>query len=235
VDTFKERNVVTEPSYQARVLHITESPNAESAVLTDGLQEAGAEVEMCGDVYRGLARLGRASERPFHAVLLNLNWLPREEYGFVSQVVRRRLSLPVFVYGDLVETERIAEALSLGALARIEPSRQAIALILAEARKSDRAAAEVAPGTDPGEVARPSRQSDDTGVRVPWQKQDDRPPRTPPDSFPSGMAPVANERFGEGHVGGPIEDGPLLSAEEIRLLLYDETPADASTADPEST
>ncbi len=231
---FKETKVATEPSDRTRVLHITESLDAECAALTTALQDGGAEVEMCADVYRGLARLGRSAERQFHAVLLNLDRLPREEYGFVSEVVRRDLPVPIFVYGGLTEAERISEALSLGAKAIIEPTPGAIARVLDEARKGALSAAHETPPPEPGEDAPPAGSRGETEIPFPWREAGERPVRTPPDKG-AAEAPGMAGQTGYAAARVPIEDGPLLSAEEIRLLLYNETSPSSKTANTEVT
>ena len=234
MDPIDEAGVSVELSNRARVLHVTETLNGESEALTGALRAAGGEVELCGDVYRALARLARA-EAPFHAVVLNLSWLARDDYEFVSQVVRGAPSVPVFVYGSFVEADRINDALSLGALGKIDARPETIARVLATALTADSAAPDRRPASNAGDAAPPVEVEERREVRVPWREAADRPTRTPPGEEEDQMGSVGDQGAPGSVPQVPIEDGPLLSAEEIRLLLYGEKVRGEQATETEGT
>lgn len=234
MDPVDEVSVSAELSNRARVLHVTETLNGESEALTDALRTAGGEVELCGDVYRALAWLGRA-EAPFHAVVLNLNWLARDDYEFVSQVARGAPSVPVFVYGGLVDADRINEALSLGALGKIDARPEVVARVVAPALRADSAAGGRRPAPDGGDVAPPAEGEERAGVPVPWREAAHRPSRTRPREEEDQTQSVGAQGAAGSVPNVPIEDGPLLSAEEIRLLLYGEKVPGIQATETEGT
>lgn len=197
---------------QGRVLYIAVSPNGESDALTQALRECGSEVEVFEDVYRGLARLGRSGAARFDAVVLCLDGLAAAEYAFITEANRCAEGIPVYVHAGRQLGSRIPAALELGARAAIDATAESVASIF-----------------DEGES---------TPVRVPWHSDGHGPVRKPPEHSGAGrgkMSPALND-LREVSTGGTVSEepgvalpaetnepeGPLLTAEEIRLLLSED-------------
>jgi hypothetical protein len=83
--------------------------------VTLRLSDAGLKVRDVGDVYRALARLGRAQEAPPVAVVVCMDDLAASEIEFFSLVRRIHRGLAVYVYATDGARERAARAIALGA------------------------------------------------------------------------------------------------------------------------
>ena len=138
---------------QRCILYISESPNGESDGVTQALRDRGAKVEVCGDVYRGLARLGRSKPGRFDAVVLCLDVLTSEEYSFIAEAGRCAAGVPVYVHAGRQAASGIARALALGARAAVDGTLESMAPLFEEP----------------------------TAVRVPWRHDDQRPVRKSPE------------------------------------------------------
>jgi len=132
-------------------LYIVDRPNGAPDAMLAALREFGVEVVVCGDVYRGLARLGSGRGEPPDAVVLSLDWLVAEGYGFIPEADDEGRGVPVYVYSRVPRRERIDRALSLGARGVIEADVDSVERALGDDR-----------------------------VRVPWVVDQERPSRTPP-------------------------------------------------------
>ena len=91
---------------------------------------------------------------------------------------------------------------------------------MAVVRRASSAADDAESKREQPDIARSTESRERTGVPVPWRDEGDRPYRTPPDKDAPAVEPDPGEDL-SGASGRPIEDGPLLSAEEIRTLLYE--------------
>ena len=112
---------VSKDSLRCDVLHIRPEW-AEQAAEIDSVLEADAlTVEICPDVYRGLARVCAAdssqspSDSDLRAIVVCVDDLGPAELEFFSIVSRLRRTLPVFVYGQERYNFRVAKAIELGA------------------------------------------------------------------------------------------------------------------------
>ncbi len=112
-----EMSVALNHPVQPTLLHITSSSLIESPeafAVEQWIEQAGLEVVRCPDVYLGLARALRSSQRDFGAVMVCVEDLLTDEFEFFSLVARMRRDLPVFVYGSQAP-ERVVRALQSGA------------------------------------------------------------------------------------------------------------------------
>ena len=197
-----------------RVLCVVTRANGRPDALSASLRAAGVEVEVCGDVYRGLARLGRGRGEAFDAVVLSLDWLAFDDYGFITEASRGvggagEGGVGVYVYSGGQMRDRIERALSLGARGAIEAEADSIermfrevAVRITERREQDGDRERVEGEDDGGPV----------GARVPWRDAGDRVRRRPP----PGMGESAEDSTLK---GADFEDGPLLSGAEIEQYL----------------
>ncbi len=115
-------NVMDNPAID--ILHIHPELGEEAARINKLLESTSLVVEVCGDVYRGLARLctwkpSPAGERSTPvAVVVCVDDLGPAEVEFFSIVARLRRGVPVYVYGSPQHDSRTAQAVELGATGR---------------------------------------------------------------------------------------------------------------------
>ncbi|MGB2988301.1 MAG: hypothetical protein WBE26_20720 [Phycisphaerae bacterium] len=103
------------------VFHIRVDPSqSASADKMDALLAATSlQVDVCGDVYRGLARLCRSWSDALRAVIVCVDGLGSAELEFFSIASRSCRGVSVHVYGDERSTARITRAVELGAAGRV--------------------------------------------------------------------------------------------------------------------
>ncbi len=80
-------------------------------------------LETCPDVYRGLARLGRAGPADFDAVVVDLKTCGPLEMEFFAIARRLLADLPIYVVGGSDSDGRIESAVRLGATGRFDPEQ----------------------------------------------------------------------------------------------------------------
>ena len=103
------------------ILHVHPDPSNEAARIDKLLESTSLVVEVCGDVYRGLARLctcgptacGELSSP--RAVVVCVDDLGPAELEFFSIVSRLCRCMPVYVYGSREGDSQAARAIELGA------------------------------------------------------------------------------------------------------------------------
>ncbi len=211
-----------------------------------------SRVELCGDVYRALARLFSSGAEAPPVVIVCVDGLGVPELEFFSIVSRMGPNLDVYVYGHKRSRSRIKRAIELGASGEVteELLRALAESCSAPAQTGDqpdsviRAAAPQirtdpvpdVPGAGQPEVApRPNKkaQGDDeentSPVRVPWSRYADRPART----APARRAPPSPEVLAT-QPARPEQtlSEPLLTDEELRALLGDDVAAIAPEEPP---
>lgn len=104
-----------------KILHIRPEPATATVVgdMDTLLAAAFLDVDSCGDVYRGLARLGRSESDAPHAVIVCVDGLGAAEMEFFSLISRVRRGVNVYVYayphGGERSSTRVARAIELGA------------------------------------------------------------------------------------------------------------------------
>jgi hypothetical protein len=86
------------PPSPSAILHITAGEGAPTHPTVQKLTDDGTPMETCGDVYRGLARLGRTPDR-WVAVLLCVDGLTFAEWEFFHLAQRLAARIPIFAYG----------------------------------------------------------------------------------------------------------------------------------------
>jgi hypothetical protein len=100
---------------EPRVLHIRSSPSERAEGIDACLAGGPLDVDVCTDVYRGLARLCADKAYTPHAVIVDVSGLGPHEMEFFSLLPRVRRGLSAYVYGDQWLESRIAKAIELGA------------------------------------------------------------------------------------------------------------------------
>ncbi len=110
----------------ARVLHIR--PDSHGSASADNmsalLESVALSVEVCGDVYRGLARLCRKGDDRqagwpvFRAAIVCVDDLGTPEFEFFTVVSRACREIDTYVYGHGQSATRIARSIELGATGR---------------------------------------------------------------------------------------------------------------------
>ena len=77
--------------------------------------EAGLEVQVCDDVYRGLARIIRTHDNRLRAVVVCVDDLRADEFEFFTLIARHRREVSVYVYGGDRALSHVTRAMELGA------------------------------------------------------------------------------------------------------------------------
>jgi len=106
-------------AHQARisgrqVLHVAPPDQETAQEFESGLHQAGWDVIACPDVYRALARIGRAGGE-FAAVVVCLDWLEAAHFEFFQLAVRRDACPRLLVYAGAEACLKVEVALRLGA------------------------------------------------------------------------------------------------------------------------
>ncbi|HEY2585169.1 MAG TPA: hypothetical protein VGI81_05335 [Tepidisphaeraceae bacterium] len=163
--------------------------------VAEGLVRLGYTCGEADDPYTGMAELCR---RPlaYHAVILSLASLYREELPMIRAIKRRFPHLEVWLAHTDGRPAALAEAMRLGADG------------LLDAEGLHRIALE---GMAVDEAGPPSR------TAAPILSEPVRLAPPPPAADPRGLAHVADELEPE-----PVANEPLLSAEELKALLQEQ-------------
>ena len=226
-------------SLRHRVLHIRPdrptSPESElcHSSVHDLLASLPIEVEGCGDVYRGLARILRPPSNPPRAVIVCLDGLTTPEFEFFSIVARMRKDVSVYVYGSGRAEARIAKAIELGAkgpattdlLAELTGGPPASAMGQVPpppCEDGDETPRPPASPPTPTEPIRADEEAPRKPARVPWLRYGDRPARVAPNAREPAPEPPPS-------LGRPsprsVSFEPLLTEEELRALMSDDIAA----------
>ncbi len=215
------------------IVHVVERPTAIGLDFEAPLVQAGFDVQRVVDVYQAAARLVRGGDGDVLAVLVCIDCLDAPELEFFAIAAREWPDLPLYVYGQAMDTRRRDRALALGARAEIDPAHMVDALI----ERSERAAPVIAADTvatagtpDQPEVAAEAErdtpdepdETTEAWIPTPWQPTADRPQRVPP-----------SRRAAQRQRTGKSEDTPsphatdrddaLLTPQEVSALLSDES------------
>ena len=102
-----------------KVLHIITGSAQMAAEVEAELRDAGIEVERCGDVYHGLARLSPNGTDVAEAIVVGVDRLTPDQLEFFQHASYLLPSVPVFVYGSTRHERKLEQALQLGATARL--------------------------------------------------------------------------------------------------------------------
>ena len=89
--------------------------------IVRALAEAGADLEIVGDVYRGLARWGPKSRSAFAAVVVDVDRLDASEMEFFDLAARYRWNVPTLVFARSAGSPKLQEALLRGARTAVDP------------------------------------------------------------------------------------------------------------------
>lgn len=215
------------------------------------LASVSLQVDSCGDVYLGLARLCRAKEATYRAVIVCLDWLGTAELEFFSVAARVVPRIPVYVYGSEGLSLRIARAVELGA--RGEAVREVVHTLAATRASSipgspglksdsetvspqpvepDTPRMKMTPGEEPAKldsldaIAPSDNEEAPSGaVQVPWLQRDGGPVRGRPDEndLPGDEAEPA-EPIDQRSTSARAHE-PLLTDEELQALIGDDVAA----------
>ncbi|MCH7808441.1 MAG: hypothetical protein IIB60_04395 [Planctomycetes bacterium] len=100
---------------QRRILHIRADSPDRTNHMAALLESLSAEVDVCGDVYRAVARLCTQTPAATQAVIVCVDDLAPVELELFPLLKRVRRDLRVYVYGDCADTDRVVTAIELGA------------------------------------------------------------------------------------------------------------------------
>ncbi len=208
------------------IIHIHNSKsNRDSSHITavsEWIAALDAEVTVCDDVYRGLARLLRDGASTARAVLVCVDDLRTSDFEFFRLVARHRRDIPVYVYGADRGSPRWANALKSGATGeltravieslgsdsckRTAPEDRPFAATQAASIPREVSAISgqdtgepversgVVPKRDADEIELVPDESSEQTVRVPWATHADRPVRRGPGR--NNVADDASTRVG---------------------------------------
>ena len=235
----------------ARVLHIRPSKGQSDCVAEMDARLSGSDlsVETNFDVYCGLARTCKAPAGTYLALIVCMDALGTNELEFFSIIARARPRLPIYIYGETATGTRKACALATGAIGATvddvirrlggtraiefqtksvdEPPSPIAAETIVTTGESDGGmlGLDESGGSKDEDFSRP--------VQVPWVSRADTPARERPgDREPSeDLSRVEAFESERATVRGLHE--PLLTEEELRALIGDESP-DVSSDDPDS-
>lgn len=198
----------------------------------DRLEQGGFQVERACDVYLALARLGRSTVNAA-AVIVCVDSLEPSEFEFFELVSRYHRPTVAYACGRPGAEDQCQAALLAGAREVLTAERFESFLLelrqdLEEADVSAEEPEEAIPEEEVDEAS-PSTPSPEP-VRVPWHKRADSPARTPPSCrhlTPPKPIEEPTDVIRENAMGSDEEeadffDGPLLSAEELELLMSDD-------------
>jgi hypothetical protein len=182
--------------------------------------EAGLEVQVCDDVYRGLARIIRTRDNRLRAVVVCVDDLRTDEFEFFTLIARYRRDVSVYVYGGDRVSSRVTRAMELGATG--EATEAVIRALKTETHQGTETDSHEAtlPGqapprsheevgralhADPNEAgecveeetapvrdesANVEHEESSDGVRVPWLRYGSRPARRGPESRGANGSPA---------------------------------------------
>jgi len=214
-----------------RVIHVAlpNRPRSDLGTTEDvdrWLAAVGAQVERCGDVYRALARILRASPQRWQACVVCVGVVGSAEMEFFSLLSRLRRQLKVYVYSNGADRRKVAEAIERGAAGPVSSDVfQALVSGVPQTKRDESAPApqpirEVAAAEPPEEAAESQTvdEVEDQSARVPWLRYTDRPQRAAP-TRTRPQTPVA-EPIPTSVPEDPYE--PLLTQAELDALMSDD-------------
>ena|GEM_PF-6308127 len=184
------------------------------------LAQAGLRAERVSDVYLALARFRRGRVDPI-AVIVCVDFLGPAEFEFFGLVARYHRQTAVYACGCAEAADKLEAALQAGAREVLTPAR--FEKLLRELGPGPEGTVEAVGETPRSVAAAP--------VQVPWRKRVGAPVRTPPSrrerTAPGRPAPESAEPAAEGakpddEPKADVFDGPLLSPEELDLLMSDD-------------
>lgn len=223
---------------ERRILQVADVSRSGWMRVSESLRTAGIEIELCPDVYRAWARLVRFGGQRYDAVVVFLDGLPESEYEFFRLVRRRIDGIPVFVHGEECSSELIEQARSLGATGVLDEALVALGPLLGRGVTEDEAVGDELTGETSREPVRSDRS---TAVRVPWVADPQRPTRQRPEPSATGQRndrkPLSDTSASLGEAdrseGTGVGEAPLLTQEEIEMLMGDESDAAKGAGRPE--
>ncbi len=186
-------------------------------------EQAGLAIDRADHVYLALARIGRGKTDPT-AVIVCVDFLDSSEFEFFELVSRNRPRTAVYAWGSPEASDKLEQAVRAGAREILTAER--FEKLLHEFGESPAAL-----------VAEPGERTDaaaSQGTPVPWRRTTAGPARTPPSRrerpapiAPRGSAPRSANHVREGEEPNNLDDselfdGPLLSPEELELLMSDD-------------
>ncbi len=192
------------------------------------MRECDLDVERRPDVYRGLACIRRGPDPlvggalRFDAVVVCVDWLARSAYDFFGLMKSATAGLPVLVYSVSGARGKLNEALAGGATAVVEPTARSLAEVWGtEWKRSDtrRRTAVFAPeptaGGHDSNGAPPERRG------VSCDSDELRPATVDVVSVPVSAGEETSGEHDRQVAGHSCkDDGPLLTQEEIELLVF---------------
>ncbi len=196
------------------VMHIFETRRDRQDPVAGAVSDLYLEVATCSDVYGALARLSRSAVSRFGVVLVCVDWLAAREFEFFSLARRLRPDLQVLAYSATDCGRRVRRAISHGATGSVEPTHAAIAAVL------EGVATRVSSGDQPRVGgARPALHSAMGGELA--SESEHRLAAADDGTH------EAEERFADSSGNGSAT-GPLLTQEEIDMLLFGGGEAEAA-------
>ncbi|MEK6676519.1 MAG: hypothetical protein AABZ47_12815 [Planctomycetota bacterium] len=109
--------------FSVRVLHVRShfirTLNGSENTIENALNRVELQVDRCRDVYRSLARLGRANGKVYRAAVVCVDGLGEAEMRFFPAARRLCQGVGIFVYGSSCSEARVREAIRLGATGRV--------------------------------------------------------------------------------------------------------------------
>lgn len=201
-----------------RVLYIVETGGDDE--MTAALRACGSEVDVRPDVYRGLAFLGAAGGRSPVGVVVCVDVLAVDANAFFRLAGEMTGGAPVLAYSRRGAGRRIRDAMLAGATGVVEATRASLSagLRFDDARTAANESRRTPPVGRAGGGGGPERRRDAVPAGCPSDDEDGgcvTEGVTGPvvdsdaDGLPDGSAPGP----------GRIDDGALLTEEEIELLL----------------
>jgi len=207
-----------------RVLHVAPPDQETAREFESGLQQAGWNVVECPDVYRALARIGRAGGE-FAAIVVCVDWLEAAQFEFFQLAVRRDACPRLLVYAGVQARLKLEVALRLGAHDQIR--LETIGEVLGDRPEMDATAAPhkapqatvekapagdepaVAPATAVAPAAQPESEPSDSEEEAPAEAEA-KAAAEPPDSGASGTVRVPWLRYS----GGPQRTPPKKTPDQ---------------------
>ena len=99
-----------------RVLHVMPSSDAAALDIRAAIEAAGCEEAACPDVFRALARIGRAEPGGGGAVVVCVDRIETGQLEFFQLLSRRCRDLRVYVYGADHAQDKLELAVGYGAI-----------------------------------------------------------------------------------------------------------------------
>lgn len=232
-----------------RVLHVGPQTSELAALYSQQIADCGFTEDSCPDIYRALARIGRADPPPWSAALVDAGRLDGSELEFFRITARHHAGLPVYVYAAPGVAGRAESAILCGAQATLPPDEfRRILKPDSEPQPSapadQRIPAPLNSGPEPRPSGRadqqsPAARSNDPEPQTSASPDDDTKAASEPEDNTTSAARVPWLRYADtpkrtGPTPPPKQqqpasqeetDAPLLSPEELEALIGDQEPA----------